>query len=138
MADKMLAGSRTVGTFEPIQLYAGENQHVSTQTVVATGQVLGQLNAREETFKFPVVAEVNGQAVAWNPEGTDGSEVIAGVLPHAIDTSATGHNAAVDSPIIVQAVLNFEAMDVPEGTSYADLRAAAQAPGVNLRFQKLY
>lgn len=137
MGDKMLAGYRTVGTFEPIQLYAGENQHVSTQGTLKAGEKVGQLNARDETFKFPVVAEVAGKLVKWNPNGADGSEVIAGVLPHALDASATGYNADVDTAVIVQAVLNFEAMDVGD-TTYAAMRAAEQGPGVNIRFQTLY
>lgn len=134
MGDKMLAGFRTVGSYEPIQLYAGENQAVTTQGTLAAGQNVGQLNDRDETFKFPVVMEnETGLLVEW-----DGAGEIAGVLPHALDASATGTNANTDTPMIVQAVLNFEAMDVPDGTTYAELRAAPQAPGVNIRFQKLY
>lgn len=140
MGDKMLAGYETVGRFEPIQLYAGENQAVTTQATLKAGQKVGQLNARNETFRFPVVAEVAGKLVKWNPAGADGSEVIAGVLPHALDASATGYNADVDTPIIVQAVLNFEAMDLPafDDAAYVALRAAEQGPGVNIRFQALY
>ena len=140
MGDRILAGYETVGKFEPIQLYAGENQAVTTQATLAAGQKVGKLNVRNETYKFPVVAEVGGKLVAWDPAGADGSEVIAGVLPHALDASATGYNADVDTPIIVQAVLNFEAMDVADTTdaTYAAMRAAEQGPGVNIRFQALY
>lgn len=137
MGDKILAGGiETIGTFEPIQLYAGEKQVVTTQGVVAAGNKIGKLNARDETYKFGLVAEVGGKLVPFNDAGADGSEVIKGVLPHAIDTSATGHNADTDSPIIVEAVLNFEAMDT--ALDYATLRAAAQAPGTAITFQKLY
>lgn len=137
MADKQLAGYETVGTFTPIQLRAGENQSVTTQGTLTAGQKVGQLNARNETYKFGVVAIVGGKFVKWDQAGADGSEVIAGVLPHALDASATGYNADVDTPVIVQDVLNFEALDIGNVT-YAQLRAAAQAPGVNLLFQKLY
>ena len=137
MGDKILAGFRTVGNFQPIQLYAGEKQVVTTQGVLTSGQKVGQLNARDETFKFPVVALVGGKFVKWNQAGNDGSQIIAGVLPHALDASATGYNADVDTPVIVEAVLNFEALDIGAVT-YAQLRAAAQAPGVAIVFQKLY
>ena len=136
MGDRMLAGYETVGEFTPIQLYAGEKQPVTTQGVLTAGQNVGQLNARGETFKFPIVAEVAGKLVEFNPAGADGSEVIKGVLPHALDASATGYNADVDTPLIVEAVLNFEAMDTAE--TYAELREAAQAPGTAITFQKLY
>lgn len=137
MGDKMLAGFRTVGNFVPIQLYAGEKQVVTTQATLASGQKVGQLNDREETFKFPVVAMVGGKLVKWNQAGNDGSQIIFGVLPHALDASATGYNADVDTPVIVEAVLNFEALDIGAVT-YAQMRAAAQAPGHGLVFQKLY
>lgn len=136
MGDKMLAGYSTVGRFEPIQLYAGEKQPVTTQGILAAGQKVGLLNDRGQTYKFGLVAEVGGKLVKHNPAATDGSEVIAGVLPHALDTTATGYNADTDTPLITEAVLNYEAIDT--ALPYATLRAAAQGPGVGLRFQKLY
>jgi hypothetical protein len=132
MGDRILAGYRTVGVYSgPIQLYAGENQVVTTQGVLTAGQKVGLLNEREETYKFPVVMEVAGKFVEWDGEGE-----IAGVLPHALDASATGYNADVDTPVIKQAVLNFEAMDTD--ATYAEIRAAPQGPGCNIVFQRLY
>lgn len=132
MGDRILAGGiETIGTYVPIQLYAGENQVVTTQGVLTAGQNVGQLNARNETFKFPIVMETAGKLVEWDGEGE-----IAGVLPHALDASATGYNADVDTPIIKQAVLNFEAMDT--ALTYAVVRAAPQGPGCNIVFQRLY
>lgn len=135
-SDKILAGYGTVGRYEPIQLYAGENQAVTTQGVVKSGAKIGKLNERNETYKFGLVAEVAGKLVPFNAAGNDGSQKLKGVLPHALDTSATGYNADVNSSVIVQAVLNFEAMDT--ALDYAALRAADQAPGTNITFQKLY
>jgi hypothetical protein len=138
MGDRILAGGvDTIGTFTPIQLYAGERPVVTTQGTLLSGQKVGQLNARNETFKFPVVAEVAGKLVKWNQAGNDGSQIIAGVLPHALDASATGYNADVDTPIIKDAVLNWEAMDIGAVT-YAQLRAAACDADCNITFQKLY
>lgn len=138
--DKMLAGYETVGRFEPIQLYAGEKQPVTTQGTAASGHIFGKLNDRRETYRFAIVAEVAGELVPFDAAGADGSEIIKGVLPHYLDTSATGHNADVDTPIIVEAVLNFEAMDLEdfEDADYRALRSAAQAPGTAITFQKLY
>lgn len=138
MADQdiQLAGYETVGTYTPIQLYAGEKQGVTTQGVLAAGNKVGKLNSRRQTYKFGLVAEVGGKLVPFNAAGADGSEVLKGVLPHALDTSATGYNADTDTSVIVEAVLNFEAMDT--ALDYAALRAAEQAPGTAITFQKLY
>lgn len=138
--DKMLAGYETVGRFEPIQLYAGEKQPVTTQGTAASGHIFGKLNDRRETYRFAIVAEVAGALVPWNSAANTGAEIIKGVLPHYLDTSATGHNADVDTPLIVEAVLNFEAMDLAafDTAAYRALRAAKQAPGTAITFQKLY
>jgi hypothetical protein len=135
MGDKILAGYETVGVYEPIQLYAGEADTVSTQEVLTAGQNVGQLNARNETFKFPVVSMVGGKLVAYNKEGADGSEVPYGILPHALDASATGYNADVDTPVFVGGVFNFEALDA-DGATYAALKAAFAR--TNIVIQKLY
>lgn len=129
MADQdiQLAGYETLGTYTPIQLWAGEKQPVSTQGVLAAGNKVGQLNSRRQTYKFGLVAEVGGKLVPYNPAGADGSEVLKGILPHALDTSATGYNADTDTPLFVEGVFNFEALDTAR--TYAQMRAAKQAPG---------
>ncbi len=260
MGDRMLAGYETVGAWEPIQLYAGEADTVTTQEVVKAGQVLGKLNTRGDTYRFAVVALVAGKLVAYDPTNSDNPDdyatgtltlstavpvagdkltinghdvvfvadadpddleatigatlnasaanmakainahrdefgvdggVIAsaagavvtvkspgvagnavtlaktfatgangtvsgatlaggtdadagiggaaepyGILPHAIDTSATGYNADTDSPVFVGGVFNFEALDLPDGTSYAEIKAAFAR--TNIVIQKLY
>ncbi len=135
MGDRMLAGYETVGTFTPIQLYAGEADIVTTQEVLASGQKVGLLNARGETYKFGVVALVGGKLVAYNKEGNDGSQVPYGVLPHAMDASATGYNADTNTPVIVGGVLNYEALDADAAT-YPVLKAAFAR--TNIVIQKLY
>lgn len=134
--DRILAGYRTVDSVEPVQLYAGEKQAVTTQGVVAAGQTLGLLNAQGTTSKFPIVALVDDELVEFNAAGADGSEVPYGVLPHALDTSATGYNAAVDSPVIIEGVLNYEALDT--AVPYADLKALFAAAPTGIVIQKLY
>ena len=68
MGDRILAhGLTSEGSFEPIQLWAGEPNGQTTQGVAAAGHKFGKLNARGETYKFPVVALVGGVLVPWNP-----------------------------------------------------------------------
>lgn len=134
--DIQLAGYETIGNYVPIQLYAGEKQPVTTQGVLTAGLKLGKLNGRRQTYKFGLVAEVAGKLVAFNAAGNDGSQFLKGILPHALDTSATGYNADTDTPFFAEGVFNFEAMDT--ALDYATLRAAKQAPGTAITFQKLF
>lgn len=257
--DKMLAGYETIGRFEPIQLYAGEKQPVSTQGVAAEGYVFGKLNDRRETYRFAVVAEVAGVLVPWNPladsnepaafatgtitfstavptagetvtingqaitfraaadvddewevaigatladtatnlknfinahrndfghddpitatsaagvvtvrapgdageavtlaeaganiavsganlaNGSDddaapgGANEPVGILPHYLDTTEDGHGEPVDTPFFVEGVFNFDALDLPEGSSYQEVRSAFRRTGITI--QKLY
>ena len=140
--DRILAGFRTVDSVEPVQLYAGEKQVVTTQGTVASGQTLGALNAQGTTALFAIVALVGGELVEYDSTADDGGAGTGaaatpyGVLPHALDTSATGYNDAVDSPVIIEGVLNFEALDTDE--TYADLKAAFAAAPTGIVIQKLY
>jgi hypothetical protein len=122
-----LAGSETVGTSTPTQLYAGEADIVTTQGTVKAGTAA--------MAEHTVVAEVAGYLVPYNKEGADGSETPAGVLPHAIDASASA--ADLDTPWIIGGVLNFEAL-VADGQTYAALRAAFREANSNVVIQKLY
>lgn len=262
MGDRILAhGLTSEGSFEPIQLWAGEPNGQTTQGTCAAGHVFGALNARGETYKFPVVALVGGLLVPWNPlsdsdvpnayasgtltianavpavndkftvngedivfkaaadpdlfevtiggtitetaanlatfinehrndfgstnpiiatssagvvtvksAGTAGNAVTLaktfatgangsvsganltggtdsdaetggarqpyGILPHALDTTANGYNAAVDSPVFISGHPNFDALDLPEGTTYQEIKAAFAGTMINV--QKLY
>jgi len=259
MTDGLAHGVDTIGTFSPIQLWAGEPNGQTTQGRAAAGHVFGQKNARGETFKFPVVALVGGLLVPWNPladgdvpnayasntitfsvavptagetvtiagqaitfraaidadtewevaigatlaetaanlaalinkqrqefgvangviatsaagvvtvksagtagnavtlaeagtniavggatlaGGTDsdaeagGARVPYGILPHALDTTAEGYNAAVDTPVFIGGHPNFDALDLPVGTTYLEIKAAFAGTMINV--QKLY
>lgn len=258
MADGLAHGVDVIGTFEPIQLWAGEPNGQTTQGVAAAGYVFGQKNARGETYKFPVVALVGGVLVPWNPladsdnpnawaTGTvtfstavptagetvtvngdvftfraavdvnddydvligatltetatnltnainnvrmafgvaSGSGVIAtssagvvtvksagvagnavtlaeagtniavsggtlsggtdsdaeiggarapyGILPHALDTTADGYNAAVNTPVFISGHPNFDALDLPDGTTYQEIKAAFAGTMINVQ-----
>lgn len=133
--DRILAGYTTIGTFTPIQLYAGEADTVSTQEVLTAGALYGTVNARNETNGFPVVSLVGGKLVAYDKESTTGAQIPYGILPHAIDTTATGYNADISTPVFVGGVFNFDAL-VADGATYAQLKAAFA--GTNIVIQKLY
>lgn len=134
--DRMLAGYRTIDSIEHVQLFAGEKQPVSTQGVAASGNEFGEVDEKGRTAKFPVVAMVGGELVPWDPEDTAGAEIPVGILPHALDTTATGYNADVDTPYFVEGVFNFEALSVPTGTTYAETKAAFARTGITI--QMLY
>lgn len=259
MTDGLAHGVDTIGTFEPIQLWAGEPNGQTTQGRAAAGHLFGQKNARGDTYKFAVVALVAGLLVPWNPladgdvpnayatgtitfsvavptagetvtiagqaitfrapadtdtewevaigadlattaanlatlinkqrmefgiangviatsaagvvtvksagtagnavtlteaganiavsgatlsGGTDsdaeagGARVPYGILPHALDTTATGYNAAVDTPVFISGHPNFAALDLPVGTTYQEIKAAFAGTMINV--QKLY
>lgn len=263
MGDRILAHGLTAeGSYEPIQLWAGEPNGQTTQGTCAAGHVFGKLNSRGETYKFPVVALVGGLLVPWNPladsnvpnayaSGTitfstavptadetvtingkvitfkvaadpdedevtigatlaetaanlaafinahrmdfdveDGNGVIAtsaagvvtvksagtagnavtlaeagtniavsganltggtdsdaeaggarvpyGILPHALDTTdAEGaYDGPVDTPVFISGHPSFDALDLPEGTTYQEIKAAFAGTMINV--QKLY
>ncbi|HOQ61581.1 MAG TPA: hypothetical protein PKZ08_13235 [Vicinamibacterales bacterium] len=258
MTDGLAHGVDQIGTFEPIQLWAGEPNGQTTQGTAAAGHIFGLKNARGETYKFPVVALVGGVLVPWNPladsdnpnawatgtvtfstavptagetvtvngdvftfraavdadtayevaigatltetatnltaainlnrmnfgvesgsgviatssagvvtvksagvagnavtlaeaganiavsggtlsGGTDsdaesgGARVPYGILPHALDTSATGYDAPVDTPVFISGHPNFDALDLPDGTTYQEIKAAFAGTMVNVQ-----
>jgi len=132
MGDRILAGGvEEIGSFQPIQLYAGEKQVVTTQGTLKAGQKVGRLNARNETFKFGIVQQdADAGLIAY----AGGAAKPYGILPHALDTTATGYGAAVDTPVIVEAIINFEALDT--AMTYAECQVAFAGSGITI--QKLY
>lgn len=52
-----------------------------------------------------------------------------GILPHALDTTSAGYNADVETPYFIGGAFNFEALDVPTGTTLGELqRLFARTP----------
>src|SRR3546814_7831947 len=101
MGDRILAGYRTVGTFAPIQLWAGEPNGQTTQGTVQAGQVLGLLNEREETYKFPVVALVGGKLVKWNPLASDNADDYAtGTVTFSVAVPTAGETVTINGKAI--------------------------------------
>lgn len=263
MGDRILAGGiDVVGTFEPIQLWAGEPNGQSTQGTAKSGNIFGALNSRGDTYLFAVVAMAeDGELIPWNPLASDGYDDYAtgtltianavpaagdkftingvdvifraaadpdlkevtigatlaatianatdvvntfrndfgvaggvtatnaggavltirspgtagnavtlaktfatgangtvsganlsggtdsdaelggaalpvGILPHYLDTTATGYNADVDTPYFISGHFNWEALKVPAGTTYLELKRAFARTPINI--QQLY
>ena len=127
MVDKALAGGLNLeGTFTPVELYAGESDVVTTQETIAAGTAA--------LAQFQVVALVGGFLIAYDKEnGVAGSNVPYGILPHAVDASASAVD--IDTPVFTGGVFNFDAL-VADGQTYAGLKAATA--GTDIHIQKLY
>ena len=133
MADGLASGLTLVGSFTPIQLWAGEPNGQTTQGVAAAGFQFGSKNTRGETNKFPVVALVDEKLVPWDPAAATGAEVPYGILPHALDTTAAGYNADVDTPVFISGHPSFDALSLPVGITYAEVKAAFAGTMINVQ-----
>lgn len=123
MVDKTLAGNGDLGSFTPEQLFAGESGVVRTSRgEFAAGLVFAQFEvvAKNAAGQFVKLTQAGGGAIADNAEA---------VCAHAIDTSATGYNAAADGPIYEEAVFNHEALVWPAAYDTLAERKAAFARG---------
>lgn len=129
--DKMLAGNEPIDTLLPIELFAGEKPVVTDSGTVASGLVLGTRDDQGHTNLFAIVALVGGVLVAHDPADDAGAEIVYGVLPHAINTSATGYNAATDAPVYREGVFNFAALQT--SMTYAQAKAAFARSGMHVR-----
>lgn len=117
MVDKTLAGNGDLGSFTPEQLFAGECNIRTSRRTVKAGSVFAQ---------FEVVGlDAAGKIVKLADETGDAHFV----LPHAIDTSATGYNADADAPVYEEAVFNHEVLVWPAAANTLAERQAMFARG---------
>lgn len=125
MVDKTLAGNGDLGSFTPEQLFAGEAPVRTSRITVKAGLVFAQ---------FEVFAkDANGEAVKLTQAGGGAiADNAWGIFPHAIDTSATGYNAAADAPYYEGGVFNHQALVWPAAYDTLAERKAAFARGNNL------
>lgn len=92
-----------------------------------------------KTFATGANGSVSGATLSG---GTDSDAEIGGarqpygILPHALDTTAEGYNDTVDTPVFISGHPNFDALDLPEGTTYQEIKAAFAGTMINV--QKLY
>jgi hypothetical protein len=141
-SEKMLAGYSTVGTFAPTQIRAGEGPIVTSRGVYKAGNKFGLMNDRQEIVQVALLAfDADHKLVPWTQGGAGSLGIIAGYAPNYMDTSATGTNADDDSGYVQQDILNWEVVQQANGAgavTLLQLQQAAQAPGVNITFEKLY
>lgn len=134
MGDIILAGGiETIGTYEPIQLYAGEATNGrTTQGTVAAGQKLGKLNLRGETYRFAVVALVAGLLVAWDPlAGGTAADMATGTLTLSTAVPADGDTVTIDGRAFTFRTVADDPYEVARGTTIAEA-AANLRDAVNL------
>lgn len=62
-----------------------------------------------------------------------GARVPYGVLPHALDTTATGYDDPVETPVFISGHFNYAALDLPEGTTYLEIKAAFAGTMINVQ-----
>lgn len=138
--ENMLAGYETVGTFTPVQIRAGEGPIVTSRGTYKTGNIFGHMDARNNIDQVCLLAfDADHKLVPWVQGGAGSLGIIAGYAPNYIDTSATGTNADDDAGYVQQDILNWEIVQqAVAGATLLQLQQAAQAPGVNLTFEKLY
>ena len=117
MVDKTLAGTGTLGSFTPEQLFAGERDIVTTRRPFAAGQVFAQFEAvgLDATGTVVKLADATGEAHF--------------VTVHAMDTSATGYNDVADGPLYEQAIFNHEMIVWPDDVDSLAERQAMFARG---------
>lgn len=122
MADGLAHGVNLTGTFEPIQLWAGEPNGQTTQGVCAPGHKFGQVNARGETFKFAVVALVGGLLVPWNPlaDGDVPNAYASGTLTFSTAVPTAGETVTINGKVITfRAVPDADLDEVAIGATLA-------------------
>lgn len=62
-----------------------------------------------------------------------GARVPYGILPHALDTTAAGYDDPVDTPVFISGHPNFDALDLPDGTTYQEIKAAFAGTMINVQ-----
>jgi hypothetical protein len=105
---------------------------VGVVTVRSPG-VAGNAVTLAKTFATGANGSVSGAVLSGGTDDVAGVVKPYGVLPHAIDTSATGYDADTDSPVFISGHVNFDALDLPDGTTYAEIKAAFAGSMINVQ-----
>lgn len=107
-----LAADTTLGTFTPVQLYAGESDIVTNYYDAAAGVAFG---------KYEVFAvDATGKAIKYDNAGASPANVAVGITAQAIAAGARG-------PAFVGGSFNHAALTWPAGLTTFPLRRAAFA-----------
>lgn len=116
------AGNDSMSFPQAIQLFAGEAPITTNRAAGGTAVTLAQ---------YTVIAIVADKIVAYNPAGSDGSEVAAGILCTALNTDAgAGGVAGSWAPYYTGGDFNHAALVWPAATdTLAERRAAFASTG---------
>lgn len=109
--------------------------NVGVVTVRSPG-VAGNAVTLAKTFATGANGSVSGATLAGGTDDVAGVIKPYGILPHYLDTTAEGYNAAVDTPVFISGHPNFEALALPDGTTYAEIKQAFAGSMINV--QRLY
>lgn len=120
MVDKTLAGSGTLGSYTPIDLFAGEQDVVTDRAMVKAGLVLSQ---------FQVIAlDGDMTIVAWDPDLTGiGKEYATGTL------TFSGTGTAADTITINGVVITLVAAAPDPAAHQALIGVSATATAQNVK-----
>ena len=89
-----------------------------------------------KTFATGANGSVSGANLTGGTDSdaeTGGARQPYGILPHALDTTAAGYNAAVETPVFISGHPNFDALDLPDGVTYAEIKAAFAGTMINVQ-----
>ena len=116
-----LAGNDSTVIAAPAQIFAGSAE-------IVTNRAQGGTNVKLDALS--VIALVGDKIVQYNPAGSDGSEVAAGILAAPLDTTAATGVAGSWAPYYTGGDFNHAALVWPAVTdTLAERRAAFASTG---------
>lgn len=131
MADENrdLAGNGTLGTFDDVQLWAGESDIISDSAPYAAETIFE---------KYRVLAKnAAGELIHWNPGGVAPATIAVGFAAQPMDTTAaTGTGAVTEGPFFKGGVVNPLALVWPAAADTLAERVAA-FEGTQITIRKL-
>lgn len=120
----LLAGSEDIGSWAPTQIFSGESD------IVTDGGLVGIAFKQYQVIAIPTSGANVGKLVPFDPAGTDGSELAAGI---AAQPGIVGSH----TPFYTGGVFNPEALVWPESIdTVAKCKAAFQR--TNIQISTLY
>lgn len=112
----------------PAQLFAGEAPITTNRAEGGTEVNLAQ---------YTVIAIVDSKIVAYNPAGVDGSQVAAGILADALNTTAATGKPGSWAPYYTGGDFNHAALVWPGATSTFAARRAVFAATSTIKISKV-
>jgi hypothetical protein len=108
-----LAAGGSMGSLNPIQVYAGDIDVVSRGDTYEGGQTIEQYRL--------LARNVAGNLIPWVKGANDTTGVIVGIAAQPIVTAA---NTPANGPTFIGGFFNFEILVKPAGTTLLDIKKA--------------